>query len=99
MQLNNPLKKNLIKIYNYLFSYDPDKLSIWSLAERQKADRLEKALLERKFILIYDRKGKAEIGQLIKQISVSRYIFKSKDSQGKILKIIDLSDIFRVDLG
>lgn len=90
------MKNSLKKIYHYLFAYDEDKLSIYSQFHNEILSSLHYALLQRAYALISYQDGTSEIGQITRQISAGRFVLRSADC--KLLKIIDLDNIFRVDL-
>ncbi|WEV36349.1 hypothetical protein [Lactobacillus sp. ESL0677] len=90
------MKNSLKKIYHYLFTYDDDKLSIYNQAYRHILTTLNFALLHRDFVMITYPNDTSEIGQIVKRVSTGRFILRSNDR--KILTIIDVSNIFRIDL-
>ncbi|WEV50487.1 hypothetical protein OZX69_05860 [Lactobacillus sp. ESL0731] len=90
------MKNSLKKIYHYLFTYDDDRLSIYNQAYRHILTALNFALLHRDFVMITYPNDTSEIGQIVKRVSAGRFILRSNDR--KILKIIDVSNIFRIDL-
>lgn len=90
------MKNSLKKIYHYLFAYDEDKLSIYSQFHREIISSLNYALLNRAYVLLSYQDGSSEIGQIIKRISIGRFVLRSTDC--KLLKVIDMDSIFRVDL-
>lgn len=98
MQLAQLVKSSITKAYNYLFTYDEDKLTIYGQKEKELIDALDSAFTHRKFVLITYENSQNDIGIIIKKISAARYILKTQASNGKILKIIDISEIFRTDL-
>ncbi len=90
------MKNSLKKIYHYLFDYDIDKLSIYDQYHSEILSSLEFALLHRAYVLLRYQDGTSEIGQVIKHISAGRFALRT--TKQKLIKVIDLDNIFRVDL-
>ena len=90
------LTKKLKKAYQYLFEYNTDKLCIYSQFNGIILARLSYAILHKNYILITFQNGSYEIGQIPKRISIGRFVLRDIDR--KILRIVDIDDIFRVDL-
>ncbi|MEB3364558.1 hypothetical protein SDC49_16440 [Lactobacillus sp. R2/2] len=89
------MKNSLRKIYHYFFDYDEDRLSIYSQYNYEVLDALNKALMQHSFVLISYQDGLSEIGQITGRVSAGRYVLRSANK--KIIKIIDLDSIFRID--
>ena len=90
------LSTQLRKAYHYLFECITDKLSIYSQFNGKILARISYAILHKNFILITFQDGSHEIGQISKRISIGRFVLRDVDK--KILRIVDIDDIFRVDL-
>ena len=90
------MKNSFKKVYHYLFEYDNDKLSIYNQYYSEILSTLEFALLHHAFVLLSYQDGSSEIGQITKQISPGKFVLSSMNK--KLLRIIDLDTIFRVDL-
>lgn len=90
------MKNSLKKIYHYLFDYDDDRLSIYNQFHSEILSSLQYALLHRAYALISYQDGSSEIGQITNQVSAGRFVLRSADC--KLLKVIDLDNIFRIDL-
>lgn len=90
------MKNSLKKIYHYFFDYDEEKLSIYNQYQNEILSSLSFALLHRAYVLISYQNGTSEIGQITKQVSAGRFILRSINK--KLIKIIDIDTIFRVDL-
>ena len=89
------MKNSLRKIYHYFFDYDEDRLSIYSQYNYEVLAALNKALMQHSFVLISYQDGLSEIGQIRGRVSAGRYVLRSANK--KIIKIIDLDSIFRID--
>ena len=89
------MKNSLKKIYHYFFDYDEDKLSIYSQYYYEILTDLNSALLHRSYILVSYQDGTSEIGQIIKRISAGRFILRLENK--KLIKIVDIDTIFRID--
>ena len=89
------MKNSLKKIYHYFFDYDEDKLSIYSQYYYEILTDLNSALLHRSYVLVSYQDGTSEIGQIIKRISAGRFILRLENK--KLIKIVDIDTIFRVD--
>lgn len=83
-------------IYNYFFTYNIDKLTTFAQDPGKIIRILEHALFHKEFILLTYQNGKTEIGQLIKRTSAGRFVLDSYDNN--IIRIIDLNDIFNVEV-
>lgn len=94
--LATEITKPIKKVYHYLFEYDEDRLSIYGQFCGKILAYLSYALLHRAYVLLTYQDGSTEIGQITKRLSAGRFVLRSEDK--KILKIVDLNDIFRVDL-
>ncbi|UXN11235.1 hypothetical protein [Lactobacillus amylovorus] len=94
--MTNFLTKKLKKAYHHLFEYNTDKLCIYSQFNGIILARLSYAILHKNYILITFQDGSYEIGQILKRISIGRFVLRDIDR--KILRIVDIDDIFRVDL-
>ena len=90
------MKNSLKKLCHYFFDYDDEKLSIYSQYNYEILAKLNSALLGRSYVLISYQDGTNEIGQIINRISAGRFVLRSVNK--KIIKIIDLDNIFRIDL-
>ncbi|WP_317636945.1 hypothetical protein [Lactobacillus xylocopicola] len=90
------MKNTLKKIYHYLFAYDDEKLSIYSQYQHEILTMLDRAMLYRVDVLLSYRDGRCEIGQITKRLSVGRFVLRSANQ--KLLHVVDLDDIFRIDL-
>lgn len=90
------IKKPLKKAYHYLFEYDPDRMSIYEQLPGEILAFLSYAILHHAFVMITYPDASVEIGQITRRLSAGRFVLRSSDA--KVLKIIDLDDIFRVDL-
>lgn len=90
------MKNSLKRIYHYLFEYDEEKLSIYNQYHSEILFSLEYAILHRAYVLLSYQDGTSEIGQITKRISAGRFILRSTNC--KLLKVVDLDSIFRVDL-
>lgn len=90
MTLNNQIKK----IYNHFFSYNLEILTSYGQQQDQIINKLEFAFFHRDFILLTYQNGKTEIGKIIGGIDCSMIILKSND---KLLHLINLSDIFKIE--
>jgi hypothetical protein len=98
MPVTNLVKEKVQAAYHYLFQYDRDRLSLFSQNNAKILRRLSQAYQESAFVLITYQNGKNEIGQITKQLSISRFVLRNLNHNDKMLKIVDLNDIFRVDL-
>ncbi len=90
------MKNSLKRIYHYLFDYDEDKLSIYNQFHSEILSLLNYALLHRAYVLLRYQDGSSEIGQIIKRVSTGRFAFRTTNQ--KLIKVIDLDNIFRIDL-
>lgn len=90
------IKQPLQKAYHYLFEYDFDRMSIPGQFSNKILADLSYALLHRAFVMITYNDASTDIGQITKRISAGRFIFRLSNSN--LIKIIDLDDVFRVDL-
>ena len=90
------MKNSLKKLCHYFFDYDYEKLSIYSQYNYEILTELNRAILGRSYVLISYQDGTSEIGQIINRISAGRFILRSVNK--KIIKIIDIDNIFRIDL-
>lgn len=91
-KIQSPLKK----AYHYLFEYNVERMSIDGQFSGKVLALLSFAILHRAFVMITYPDGQTEIGQITRRLSAGRFLLKSSDA--KVLKIIDLDDIFRIDL-
>ncbi|MDF7638729.1 hypothetical protein PT285_04875 [Lactobacillus sp. ESL0791] len=89
------ITKPLKKLYHYLFSYDEDKLSIYGQDGSKILAKLSFALLHKPYILLTYQDGSSDIGQIIKRLSPHRFVFRLDEQ--KILKIVNVKEILRVD--
>lgn len=96
MNLVNKIKAPLQHAYHYLFEYDIDRMSIYGQISGKILAYLSFAILHHAFVMITYADGSFDIGQISKRLSAGRFILKINDSN--LLKIVDLDDIFRVDL-
>lgn len=96
INLATKIKSPFKKLYRHLFYYDLDKISIYSQIDGKILAYLSLALLHHAFVLITYPNGESEIGKITKRISSSKFLLKSSDN--KILKIISLKDIYRIDM-
>lgn len=95
MNLLKSLNNYSKKIYNYLFTYNINKLTTFAQDPGKIIRILEHALFHKEYILLTYQNGKTEIGQLIKRTSAVRFVLDSYDNN--IIRIIDLNDIFNVE--
>ena len=95
MNLLKSLNNYSKKIYNYLFTYNINKLTTFAQDPGKIIRILEHALFNKEYILLTYQNGKTEIGQLIKRTSAGRFVLDSYDNN--IIRIIDLNDIFNVE--
>lgn len=95
MNLLKSLNNYSKKIYNYLFTYNINKLTAFAQDPGKIIRILEHALFHKEYILLTYQNGKTEIGQLIKRTSAGRFVLDSYDNN--IIRIIDLNDIFNVE--
>ena len=95
MNLLKSLNNYSKKIYNYLFTYNINKLTTFAQDPGKIIRILEHALFHKEYILLTYQNGKTEIGQLIKRTSTGRFVLDSYDNN--IIRIIDLNDIFNVE--
>lgn len=95
MNLLKSLNNYSKKIYNYLFTYNINKLTTFAQDPGKIIRILEHALFHKEYILLTYQNGKMEIGQLIKRTSAGRFVLDSYDNN--IIRIIDLNDIFNVE--
>ncbi|MCH3904561.1 MAG: hypothetical protein LKF01_05730 [Lactobacillus sp.] len=84
------------RLYNYLFTYDPKRLSTYSQPKQRILVLLTKALLHKQPVLLTYPNGHSEIGYVTKRISAGRFLFLTHQQQ--LLRLLDLEDIFRLDL-
>lgn len=96
MNLLKSLNNYSKKIYNYLFTYNINKLTTFAQDPGKIIRILEHALFHKEYILLTYQNGKTEIGQLIKRTSAGRFVLDSYDNN--IIRIIDLNDIFNVEI-
>ncbi|WP_051237948.1 hypothetical protein [Lactobacillus psittaci] len=90
------IKDQFSHAYHYLFSYDSEKLAIYSQSNTGILVRLGSALLKRNIILIRFANGHTAIGVIIKRVSRHRFVLADYDH--KVYRIVNVNDIFRVDL-
>lgn len=90
------LKRPIKRAYHYLFSYDPERMAINGQYNGKILAYLSLALLKHAFVMITYPDASTEIGQITRRLSAGRFVLRSSDE--KILKIVDLDDIFRIDL-
>lgn len=84
------------KIYNHFFEYDLDTLTTYAQEPGIIIRILEEALFYRYFVLITYQNGTTEIGQIVGRTSAGRFILRSEDH--KLYRIIDLSDLFNIEI-
>lgn len=94
--MTNFLEKQFKKAYRYLFEYNTDKLSIYSQFSGKILAYLTYAILHKNYLMITYRDGTSEIGKISKRLSAGRFVLSDIDQ--KILRIVDIDDIFRIDL-
>lgn len=82
--------------YHYLFAYDPRRLTTYSQSKQKILRLLSQALLHRLPVLLTYPDGKSEIGYVSKRLSAGRFLFLTH--QAHLLRLIDLEDVFRLDL-
>lgn len=92
IKIKTPFKK----AYHYLFEYDLNRMSIYGQFSGKILAYVSFAILHHAFVMITYPDGQTEIGQITHRVSAGRFVLRSSDE--KILKIIDLDDIFRIDL-
>lgn len=90
------MKNSLKKIYHYFFEYDDEKLSIYSQYQNEILASLNYALIRRAYVLLNYHDGSSEIGQITKRLSAGRFVLRTTNQ--KLIKVIDLDNVFRVDL-
>lgn len=83
------------RLYNYLFVYDPHRLTTYSQPKSRLVLELGQALLTQVPILLTYPDGSSEIGRVSKRLSAGRFLFLTHDQQ--LLRLLDLEDIFRLD--
>ena len=94
--VNKIITRPIQKAYHYLFEYDFNRISIKGQYTNKIVRYLSYALLYRTYVMITYPDCSTDIGQITKKISAGRFVLKTHD--GNVLKIIDLDDIFRIDL-
>ncbi|KRL19437.1 hypothetical protein FD39_GL000957 [Lactobacillus amylolyticus DSM 11664] len=90
------IKSPIKRAYHYLSEYDFDRMSIDGQIAGKILAYLSYAILHHVFVMITYYDGHTDIGQISRRLSAGRFVFLCSDN--KILKIVDLDDIFRVDL-
>lgn len=94
--MTNFLENQFKKAYHYLFEYDTEKLSIYGQFSAKILAYLTYAILHKNYIMITYRDGSNEIGKVSKRLSAGRFVLSNIDQ--KILRIVDIDDIFRIDI-
>lgn len=91
-KITHPVKN----LYNYLFSYDPDKLTTFGQSVYQILNRLSYAKLHKDYILVTFNNGKTLIGKMRSFPTYDRFVVQDIDQ--KLLHIINLNKVLRIDL-
>lgn len=95
--LQHKLNTYAKQAYDHFFEYNLDKLTTFGQEPGRIIRKLEQALFYRQFVLITYQNGTTEIGQIVSRSTSGRFILRSHDHQ--LYRIIDLNDLFNIELG
>lgn len=95
--LSKLVKTKTRQLYHYLFEFDQEKLSLHGQSSDVLLSNLQQGLLHRDFVLLTFANDTCLIGQITKRVSTGRFVFKEYGQN--MFWLIDVDDLFRVDLG
>lgn len=92
--------KNLVtktfNLFEDIFAYDQDQLSIIGQKQHYILANLSYALLHRSYILLTLKDNTNIIGKIIKVVPNNKIIVKNADTNA--INIVNITDIFRTDI-
>lgn len=91
-KVSQPVKN----LYNYLFSYDSAKLTTFGQTAYQILNRLSYAKLHKDYVLVTFINGKTLIGKLRSFPAYDKFVMQDVDH--KLLHIVNLNKVLRIDL-